>query len=62
MGFFSSSFLVRFQQAVGGVPAWADLENRKKSKTTLSDSKYVQYYSDKFFCDSLFILLEDNYF
>lgn len=47
---------------MGGVPAWADLEHRKKSKRTLSDSKYVQYYSDKCFCDSLFSLLEDNYF
>ncbi|XP_041265108.1 U3 small nucleolar RNA-associated protein 18 homolog [Onychostruthus taczanowskii] len=28
----------QFQQAMGGVPAWADLENRKKSKRTLSDS------------------------
>lgn len=26
---------------MGGVPAWADLENRKKSKRTLSDSKYA---------------------
>jgi len=24
---------------MGGVPAWADLENRKKSKKTASDSK-----------------------
>ncbi|XP_059341836.1 U3 small nucleolar RNA-associated protein 18 homolog isoform X1 [Ammospiza nelsoni] len=28
----------QFQQAMGGVPAWADLENRKNSKKTLSDS------------------------
>ncbi|XP_009092830.3 U3 small nucleolar RNA-associated protein 18 homolog [Serinus canaria] len=28
----------QFQQAMGGVPAWAGLENRKKSKRTLSDS------------------------
>ncbi|KAM6240330.1 U3 small nucleolar RNA-associated protein 18 homolog [Spheniscus humboldti] len=28
----------QFQRAMGGVPAWADLENRKKSKTTASDS------------------------
>ncbi|XP_064251275.1 U3 small nucleolar RNA-associated protein 18 homolog [Passer domesticus] len=28
----------QFQEAMGGVPAWADLENRKKSKRTLSDS------------------------
>ncbi|XP_005526905.2 PREDICTED: U3 small nucleolar RNA-associated protein 18 homolog [Pseudopodoces humilis] len=28
----------QFQQAMGGVPAWADLENRKKSKGTWSDS------------------------
>ncbi|KAM6245591.1 U3 small nucleolar RNA-associated protein 18 homolog [Porphyrio hochstetteri] len=28
----------QFQQAMGGVPAWADLENRKKSKKTASDS------------------------
>ncbi|KAM9222159.1 U3 small nucleolar RNA-associated protein 18 homolog [Leptosomus discolor] len=27
-----------FQRAMGGVPAWADLENRKKSKRTASDS------------------------
>ncbi|KAM6403469.1 U3 small nucleolar RNA-associated protein 18 homolog [Rhynochetos jubatus] len=28
----------QFQRAMGGVPAWADLENRKKSKRTASDS------------------------
>ncbi|XP_059684375.1 U3 small nucleolar RNA-associated protein 18 homolog [Gavia stellata] len=28
----------QFQRAMGGVPAWADLENRKKSKRTTSDS------------------------
>uniref|UniRef100_A0A8B9MFR4 U3 small nucleolar RNA-associated protein 18 homolog n=1 Tax=Accipiter nisus TaxID=211598 RepID=A0A8B9MFR4_9AVES len=28
----------QFQRAMGGVPAWADLENRKKSKRTSSDS------------------------
>nr|XP_009939200.1 PREDICTED: U3 small nucleolar RNA-associated protein 18 homolog [Opisthocomus hoazin] len=28
----------QFQRAMGGVPAWADLENRKKSKKTASDS------------------------
>ncbi|XP_005494812.2 U3 small nucleolar RNA-associated protein 18 homolog [Zonotrichia albicollis] len=28
----------QFQQAMGGVPAWADLENRKNSRRTLSDS------------------------
>ncbi|KAF2984744.1 hypothetical protein EK904_002310 [Melospiza melodia maxima] len=28
----------QFQQAMGGVPAWADLENRKNSKRTSSDS------------------------
>ncbi|KAM6297506.1 U3 small nucleolar RNA-associated protein 18 homolog [Aegotheles albertisi] len=28
----------QFQRAMGGVPAWADLENRKKSKRTGSDS------------------------
>ncbi|XP_010074236.1 PREDICTED: U3 small nucleolar RNA-associated protein 18 homolog, partial [Pterocles gutturalis] len=28
----------QFQRAMGGVPAWADLENRKKSKSTASDS------------------------
>ncbi|KAM4890407.1 U3 small nucleolar RNA-associated protein 18 homolog isoform 2-T2 [Sylvia borin] len=27
-----------FQQAMGGVPAWADLEHRKKSRRTSSDS------------------------
>ncbi|XP_027547545.1 U3 small nucleolar RNA-associated protein 18 homolog [Neopelma chrysocephalum] len=29
----------QFQQAMGGVPAWANLENRKKSKRTSSDSE-----------------------
>ncbi|XP_030361755.1 U3 small nucleolar RNA-associated protein 18 homolog isoform X2 [Strigops habroptila] len=29
----------QFQRAMGGVPAWADLENRKKSKKTASDSE-----------------------
>uniref|UniRef100_A0A8C3P2K9 U3 small nucleolar RNA-associated protein 18 homolog n=1 Tax=Cyanoderma ruficeps TaxID=181631 RepID=A0A8C3P2K9_9PASS len=29
----------QFQQAMGGVPAWADLEHRKKSKRTSSDSE-----------------------
>ncbi|XP_005144388.3 U3 small nucleolar RNA-associated protein 18 homolog [Melopsittacus undulatus] len=29
----------QFQRAMGGVPAWADLENRKKSKKTSSDSE-----------------------
>ncbi|XP_054077723.1 U3 small nucleolar RNA-associated protein 18 homolog isoform X1 [Rissa tridactyla] len=28
----------QFQRAMGGVPAWADLENRKKPKKTASDS------------------------
>ncbi|KAJ7425050.1 U3 small nucleolar RNA-associated protein 18 like protein [Willisornis vidua] len=28
----------QFQQAMGGVPAWANLENKKKSKRTSSDS------------------------
>ncbi|KAM6049758.1 U3 small nucleolar RNA-associated protein 18 homolog [Theristicus caerulescens] len=28
----------QFQRAMGGVPAWADLANRKKSKRTASDS------------------------
>ncbi|XP_037262640.1 U3 small nucleolar RNA-associated protein 18 homolog [Falco rusticolus] len=28
----------QFQRAMGGVPAWADLKNRKKSKRTASDS------------------------
>ncbi|KAM6050489.1 U3 small nucleolar RNA-associated protein 18 homolog [Chlamydotis macqueenii] len=28
----------QFQRAMGGVPAWADLENMKKSKRTASDS------------------------
>ncbi|XP_053939488.1 U3 small nucleolar RNA-associated protein 18 homolog [Cuculus canorus] len=28
----------QFQRAMGGVPAWADLENKKKSKRTSSDS------------------------
>ncbi|XP_051490910.1 U3 small nucleolar RNA-associated protein 18 homolog isoform X2 [Apus apus] len=28
----------QFQRAMGGVPAWADLENQKKSKKTASDS------------------------
>ncbi|XP_069655302.1 U3 small nucleolar RNA-associated protein 18 homolog [Haliaeetus albicilla] len=28
----------QFQRAMGGVPAWADLENRRKSKRTASDS------------------------
>ncbi|OPJ88681.1 U3 small nucleolar RNA-associated 18-like protein [Patagioenas fasciata monilis] len=29
----------QFQRAMGGVPAWADLENRKKSKRTASDGE-----------------------
>ncbi|KAM4674197.1 U3 small nucleolar RNA-associated protein 18 homolog isoform 8-T13 [Amazona ochrocephala] len=29
----------QFQRAMGGVPAWANLENRKKSKKTASDSE-----------------------
>ncbi|XP_065504124.1 U3 small nucleolar RNA-associated protein 18 homolog [Caloenas nicobarica] len=29
----------QFQQAMGGVPAWADLENRKKSKGPASDGE-----------------------
>ncbi|KAJ7400283.1 U3 small nucleolar RNA-associated protein 18 isoform X1 [Pitangus sulphuratus] len=29
----------QFQQAMGGVPTWANLENRKKSKRTSSDSE-----------------------
>lgn len=29
----------QFQQAMGGVPAWADRENRKKSKKATSDSE-----------------------
>ncbi|KFV63681.1 U3 small nucleolar RNA-associated protein 18, partial [Dryobates pubescens] len=29
----------QFQRAMGGVPAWADLDNRKKSKKTASDSE-----------------------
>ncbi|XP_064323456.1 U3 small nucleolar RNA-associated protein 18 homolog [Phalacrocorax carbo] len=29
----------QFQRAMGGVPAWADLENRQKSKKTASDSE-----------------------
>ncbi|XP_027736404.1 U3 small nucleolar RNA-associated protein 18 homolog [Empidonax traillii] len=29
----------QFQQAMGGVPAWANLENRKKSKRSSSDSE-----------------------
>ncbi|XP_069728770.1 U3 small nucleolar RNA-associated protein 18 homolog [Phaenicophaeus curvirostris] len=29
----------QFQRAMGGVPAWADLENKKKSRRTSSDSE-----------------------
>lgn len=37
--FLPSPSLTRFQRAMGGVPAWADLENTKKSKRTASDGK-----------------------
>lgn len=57
-----SPSLARFQRAMGGIPAWADLENRKKSKKTASDSKETHYCSDKHFCVSLFSLLESSGF
>ncbi|OXB77014.1 UNVERIFIED_CONTAM: hypothetical protein H355_014836 [Colinus virginianus] len=48
----------QFQRAMGGVPAWADRENRKKSKRASSDSKETYYYSDVSFCASPFNLWE----
>lgn len=60
--FFSPLPLARFQQAMGGVPAWADRENRKKSKQATSDSKETFYCSNVTCCASLFNLWKKDLF
>ncbi|XP_074016265.1 U3 small nucleolar RNA-associated protein 18 homolog [Numenius arquata] len=40
----------QFQRAMGGVPAWADLENRKKPKRTASDSDSDEDEDDDLLC------------
>lgn len=52
----------QFQRAMGGVPAWADRENRKKYKQAASDSKETFYCSNMTFCASLFNLWKKDLF
>lgn len=47
---------------MGGVPAWADRESRKKSKQAASDSKETFYCSNATCCACLFNLWKKDLF